>query len=119
MTVMKKVGNTVVTVARTGGSDGPASVLYSTSPGTALAGVDYTTTVGNLTWADGDASNRIVSIPIINNATVNPPPRVFTLNLSSAAGGTIGSPGTVSININNSDAGKILTEIIYMLLMSD
>lgn len=117
MAVMKNAGTAVVTVARLGGSDGAASVLYSTSPGTALAGVDYTTTVGNLNWASGDASSRTISIPIINNAVPNTTPKSFTINLSSTSGSTLGSPSGVTISIQS--AGHVPMPWLELLLLSD
>lgn len=121
MTVMENAGNAVVTVTRTGGSDGAASVLYSTSPGTALAGVDYSAVVGNLTWVSGDATSRTIAIPIINNMVVNSPPRSFSVNLSNVSGSTLGSTSTVVVNINDDDGGtkKFPIEAVYMLLLSD
>ena len=41
-----------VTVSRTGGSQGAASVDYDTSNGTATAGQDYTAVGGTLSWAE-------------------------------------------------------------------
>ena len=89
MAVMENAGSVLVTVTRTGGSDGAAGVAYSTSAGTASAGGDYTTTVGNLNWPAGDASNRTITVPVINNAVVNPSPRSFSINLSGASGSTL------------------------------
>lgn len=116
-TVMEDAGNVLVTVARTGGSDGAASVSYSTSPGTALAGVDYTTTVGNLNWASGDASSRPISVPVINNVAVNPSSRSFTLNLFNASGSTLGSPSAVTVNMVDAQGGgglgSFMSDLVY------
>ena len=115
--VMEDAGNVLVTVTRTGGSDGAASVSYSTSPGTALAGVDYTTTIGSLNWASGDTSSREISIPIINNTAENPSPRSFTLSLSGASGSSLGSTSAVAINIvdvyQGSGLGSLASNLVY------
>lgn len=103
MTVMENAGNVLATVTRTGGSSGAASVLYSTSPGTALAGVDYTTTVGNLNWSSGDGSSRTIAVPIINNAVRNTTPRSFTVNLMGVTGSALGTSSNVTINIQDDD----------------
>ena len=116
MTVLKTAGNAVVTVTRTGGSDGAASVLYSTAAGTALAGVDYTTATGNLNWAGGDATSRTISIPIINSAVVSASARSFTVNLSGAVGSTLGSPATAVINITGYTKPIDMTPILMLLL---
>lgn len=103
MTVMENAGNVLATVTRTGGSTGAASVLYSTSPGTALAGVDYTITVGNLNWSSGDGSSRTIAVPIINNAVPNTTPRSFTVNLMGVTGSTLGTSSNLTINIQDND----------------
>ena len=121
LTVMENAGNATVTVSRTGGADGAASVLYGTTAGTATAGVDYMPIFGNLTWASGDASSKTVSIPIINNTVVNSSPRLFSLNLSSVSGSALGNPSVATINITDDDrgAGKVSMEILYILLLED
>ena len=116
MTVLKTAGNAVVTVTRTGGSDGAASVLYSTAAGTAIAGVDYTTSTGNLNWAGGDATSRSISIPIINSAVVSASARSFTVNLSGAVGSTLGSPATTVISITGYTKPFDMTPILMLLL---
>jgi uncharacterized delta-60 repeat protein len=56
--------NASVSVSRTGGSSGTVSVGYSTVAGTAGA-ADFTTTSGTLTWADGDAAAKSITVPIL------------------------------------------------------
>ena len=57
--------NLVVTINRTNVNTGIVSVNYSTSDGSAVAGVDYAATNGVLTFADGQASTN-VSVTILN-----------------------------------------------------
>jgi hypothetical protein len=47
-------GEVVITVTRTGGSEGAVTVDYATSDGTATAGTHYEAAVGTLTFADGE-----------------------------------------------------------------
>lgn len=66
--VLGTEGTSVALVAsRNGGSLGPLSVGYATVSGSATAG-DFTSTSGALSWADGDASEKTVSIPITGDA---------------------------------------------------
>jgi hypothetical protein len=54
-------------VHRSGGSTGAVAVSYltrDTASGGATGGLDYTTSTGRLTWADGDASEREIVVPI-------------------------------------------------------
>ncbi len=85
-------GAVVFTVAVTPpvtGSDPPAaapeiSVSYTTTAGTAAAGVDYTTTSGTLTIAAG-ARYGTVSVPVVDDA-VTERTETFTLSLSNPVG---------------------------------
>jgi Ca2+-binding RTX toxin-like protein len=63
---------------------GTASVNYATSDGTALAGTDYNTSTGTLTFAPGEVS-KTISIPLIDDAT-DEPNKSFDLNLSLSPG---------------------------------
>lgn len=93
-------GKAVLAVRRTGGSAGAVAVTYSTrdfppspeegsqyAPGArASGGDDYTVATGRLTWADGDASDRQIEVPIAadTNAEV---PEFFEVVLESPEGG--------------------------------
>jgi hypothetical protein len=59
-----------VSVSRMGGSEGAISVDYLTGAveQTATSDVDYVNTFGTLHWADGDASDRFIDIPIIDDS---------------------------------------------------
>jgi hypothetical protein len=92
-------GAVTVPLDRTGGSSGAVSVAYSTVSGTAIAGTDFTTTDGTLSWADGDTSSKTLSIPI-SNATPFSASKSFSVALSAPTGGaTLGSPKSANVNI--------------------
>ena len=95
-------GPAVLTVTRTGGSDGAISVLVNTDAGSAALGADYTNTAVTLDWADNDSSSRSVSIPINNDALVEGAEN-FTVNLMNASpsDAVIGSPATATVTIND------------------
>ena len=87
-----------LTVSRLGGSSGAISASYATSNGTALAGLDYVQTVGNVSWANGDTANKTISIPIFNDG-VTEGGETFTVQLSSVSGSSgvyLGSPSTAT-----------------------
>ncbi len=58
--------NASISVARVGGSSGTVSIGYSTVVGTAGA-ADFTATSGTLTWTDGDAAAKTISVPILSD----------------------------------------------------
>jgi hypothetical protein len=101
-TVDESAGTLNVQVNRVGGSGGAASVQYTTNPGTALAGTDYTTTTGTLNWADGDAAPKTIVIPIIDD-TMAEPAETFTVTLSNATGAILGPNTTTAVTITDTD----------------
>ena len=96
-------GNTAtITVNRSGGSSGAASVTYASSNGTATAGQDYTAASGTLNWGGGDATAKTFTVPISNDSSPEADETV-TLTLSAATGATLGSPSTATLTITNDD----------------
>jgi hypothetical protein len=63
------------------------TVNYSTSPGTAAAGADYTTSSGSLTFLPGQPT-RYIAVPIVNSAQYEPT-ETFFVNLSTPTQGVI------------------------------
>lgn len=61
--------NAVITVTRTGATLGSAFVNYATSNGTATAGADYTSVIGQLTFTNGQTFATFV-VPLINDLLV-------------------------------------------------
>lgn len=103
-------GKVTLTINRTGSTVGTASVNFSTTNGTALAGTDYTgqtNTVVNFADAQASAS---VDVSIVDRLGFFGN-RTFTGTLSGATnGGTIGSPGSTTVTILETDtnpAGEI------------
>jgi uncharacterized delta-60 repeat protein len=87
-------GQATVRVRRTGGSLGAARVRYQTRPQDASEGVDYTAVQGELQWADGDASEREIVVPITAD-TATEFPEHFDVVLSGPQGGaSLGSRAT-------------------------
>jgi plastocyanin len=99
-------GSATITVRRTGGDTGAASVHYATGGGTAAAGSDFTPASGTLSWPDGNAANKTFAIPILND-TADEPNETVQISLDSPTGGaTLGSPSTAVLTINDNDGGS-------------
>ena len=96
--------NAIITITRSGGTSGAASVHYATSAGTATAGADYTETNGTLSWAAGDASAKTFSVAVVGDLAIENDETV-NLSLSAASGAALGSP-SAQLVIANDDAGK-------------
>jgi len=101
-TVDMSAGVVTVTVDRSGGSDGKASVKYATAPGTAKAGKDFTPRSGILNWAAGDGDPKTIQIPI-KKANTPQPDKTFSVRLSKVTGAAMGAAAaTVTIHDDRS-----------------
>ncbi|WP_272946224.1 Calx-beta domain-containing protein, partial [Geobacter sp. OR-1] len=92
-----------ITVTRTGGTVGAASVQYATSNGTATSGSDYTTASGTLNWANGDSANKTFTVPVTND-TVYEGNETVNLTLSNASGATLGTQTTATLTITDNES---------------
>src|SRR6201999_1303291 len=95
----QNAGAISITVTRTGGSHGTASVTYKTVNGSAVGGTDFTAANGSLNWADGDSGNKTFSVSV-SNATPFSGSKTFSVSLSGASGASVGSPGSATVKIN-------------------
>lgn len=108
---------TVVTVLRTGGSTGNISVAYRTLTDLipdATPGQDFAPVSGQLDWADGDASERRITVPLMaDTATATPEEfEYFQVELSAVQGGAgFGTRRTqVQIAPDGAPAGQFAIE---------
>ncbi len=81
--VLESAGSAIVTVQRTGGALGTISVNYSTVGISALAGSDFTSVSGTLTFAQNESS-KVIIIPITKDTTSDPG-ETFTVDLTGAS----------------------------------
>lgn len=107
-TVAEHAGAAAITIMRTGSSAGVATVVISTSNGTAAAG-DYTPVTQTVTFADGETS-KTISIPIVDDAS-NEPNETINITLSQVGGMAVpGDPMTAVLTIVDDDpAGGIIS----------
>ncbi|HVT16429.1 MAG TPA: Calx-beta domain-containing protein [Thermoanaerobaculia bacterium] len=101
-TVAENAGSASITVLRTGGSSGAASVQYATSDGTAVAGVNYRAASGTLSWGDGDASPKSFSVAVLDDGVVDGSHTV-NLSLSHPTGGATLGGSAVVLTITDAD----------------
>ncbi len=95
-----------ITVAVSGDNYDTATVDYSVADGTAVAGTDYTTASGTLTWDKGETDEQIISVPILNN-DIDEPDRTFVVTLSNAVNAIIDS-GSATVTILDDDDAPTL-----------
>lgn len=104
--VNENIGSVPLTVTRTEGGTGAASVQFNTSNGSATDESDYTrpSAPNNvLSWSNGDISSKTINIPI-NNDTLAENNESFTVILSNVSGATLGAPSTITVTITDNDA---------------
>ena len=108
--VAENAGSATLAVRRTIGSTGAISVDYTTSDGTAIAGTHYTATSGTLTWADGDSTDKTITVPVLDNAVYGGN-KTFTVTLSNVTAAILGSPNAATITILENEAVNAAPQI--------
>jgi probable HAF family extracellular repeat protein len=96
----------VFTVSRSGPLDETATVVYSTADGTALAGSDYQTASGTLTFAPGEAAQSVAVL--VNGDTQDEIDEAFIIRLSSPANAFL-ADGLGQATIVDNDAPPALS----------
>jgi Ca2+-binding RTX toxin-like protein len=101
--------NASYTVTLSQASNQTVSVNYATANGTATAGLDYTATIGTLTFAPG-ATSKVINIPILNDS-LNEADETFTLTLSSPTNASLGALTTVTTTITDTLTASVTTTL--------
>jgi Ca2+-binding RTX toxin-like protein len=100
-------GLATITVNRTSGSAGQATIAYATSAGTGVAGTDYTTATGTLTFAAGETSktfNVLVTDDALDEAD-----KTVNITISNATSAAIGTQTTAVLTIVDDDPTPVIT----------
>jgi len=110
-TVAENAGSLQVVVNRTGGSVGTATATFQTQNGTALHGTNsldpgkhYRGTTNALSWGNGDASSRTITITNFDNLLVTNATLTFTVELVSITGAGAGNVTNATVSITEDDA---------------
>ena len=94
---------TLITVTRSGPTDGSSVVRYFTSDGTAVQRSDYTFAAGTLTFAPGETQKQIPLL--ISDDAYAEGVETANVTLVNARGATLGSPATATVQIMDNDSG--------------
>ncbi|HEX8148507.1 MAG TPA: Calx-beta domain-containing protein [Pyrinomonadaceae bacterium] len=103
----ESAGQAVVTVTRTPGAAGAATVSYATLGGTAAGGSDFTPTSGTLDFAPGEESKQFV-VPVSDDSADEEDENVL-VRLTDETGGSVGEPALASVVIADDDASPRLS----------
>jgi len=95
-------GSALITIQRTSGASGPASVDFLTSNGTASQRTDYTITIGRLNFATGETV-KTFRVPIVDDLYVEGD-ETINVTLSNPVGATLGTPNPALVTITDNDS---------------
>jgi hypothetical protein len=96
-----------ITVVRTGGSNGVVTVDYFTTNGTALAGLDYSNSLGTLVFSNG-VKSRTFKVPVFED-TLDEPNETLGLVLSNPTGGAVlGARHRATVTLGDNDVGGVI-----------
>jgi nitrogen fixation protein len=101
-TVDAATGSITLKVMRTGGSEGVSTVDYTTSDGTAIAGVNYRATNGTLVFNHG-VTDRTIQVPILDPEATGSDTRFYVTLSDPNGGASIGTPKKATVTINAND----------------
>jgi len=106
--VAENAGQAALLVSRTTGSDGSISVAFRTVAGTATAGADFVAvSSGLLSWADGDASDRIINIDLPDDSAIEGV-EDFAVELFNPSGdAVVGTPASQEVRIIDDEAAPL------------
>jgi serralysin len=105
--VLESAGSAIVTVHRepvAGGFTAPLTVNYATAAGTAMVTSDFITRSGRLSWNATETADKIISIPIVDNAAAEPP-KWFKVTLSTTSpGAQVETPAAIVTILDDDEA---------------
>ena len=108
-TVTESAGPALITATLSAASELTATVHYTTSGGSALAGQDYLTATGTLTFTPG-MTQTALSISIVDD-NLYEAGQAFGVALSLPAGATLAGPYSATVNILDGDPPPLVSFI--------
>jgi subtilisin family serine protease len=114
-TVNEGAGHADITLSRSGDLSSTASVALTTTDtagtqtcattnGKASSRCDYTTTLGTVQFADGEAG-RTITIPIVDDA-YDEPDETFTVSIDNGSGTSLGAQTSATVTIVDNDSAN-------------
>ncbi|MGH9042048.1 MAG: Calx-beta domain-containing protein, partial [Acidimicrobiia bacterium] len=97
-TVDEDAGTATIGLVRTGAAEGPVTVDFTTTAGTATAGADFADTDITVTFLAGQTTAE-VTIPILDDPDVEADETVALALLNAGGGAELGAPITATLTI--------------------
>ena len=101
--------NVTYTVTLSSTSSQTITVQYATANSTAIAGSDYTSSSGTLTFNPG-VTSQVINIPILNDS-LNEANETFSLTLNSPTNASLGTSQTVTTTITDTLSAAATTTL--------
>lgn len=102
--VSESGGSIEIEIVRENGSSGAVSVDYDTIDLTAVAGEDYESQSGTVSWLVNESGAKIVSIPILEDTEIEGDEQ-FSFTIDNLVGNaTLLAPRTATITIDDNDS---------------
>ena len=121
-------GTLLLNLTRSGGADCDATVSYRTVaiPGADFGhyGAEHPFQAGKVLWAEGDATVKTISLPIIDNSEIQPGTETFFVELYDAgcASFDLGAPSpgvrTKVVVVDDEDVGTLVVESKHITVRS-
>ena len=112
LSVTENAREAVLSVLRTGELDAVATVDYTTTDGTAKAGLDYTATAGMLTFEPGQ-TNRWIIVPVLNDGLIETVETFWVILTLPGEGAVLGTPTNATVRITDNDKGLQVESSAY------
>jgi plastocyanin len=121
LTTSEGDGAVQLIVRRTGGTTGTVSARVMTHDGTATGGLDFTHVDQVVTFASGDAANKIVAVPILDDFDVEPTETFHAMLTAPTGGAALADPTMAAIDItdNDVDTGPCIEDATTLCLVGD
>lgn len=108
MQVLETAGSVNIAVRRFAGNDGEVRVSYLLSGESATLDADIATSSGELVWADGDTTDKLISLQILDDSEQEQTETAL-LTLTSVSGSSLTEAAVLSIEILDDDANTAPT----------
>ena len=108
---LENAGTIPITIDRVDGTLGSIAVGYTTVAGSAVAGINFTTTTGTVVFAAGQTSATVL-VPVKDDGAITPNLSFYFAITGVFNGGTLGSPSTAVVTEVNTDRDLVPPEVL-------
>jgi len=112
-------GSATLTLSRSGSSVGPVSVDVALTGGDATAGTDYTYATQRVSWADGEAADKTVTITLTDDSDIESPEIIVATLTNFSLDAVAGATASTTITIMDDDSPATITNPVVSVRAVD